>query len=176
MTVRHNAAAHRYEMDTDSGLAIAVYREQGDRMIFTHTEVPPADEGKGFASRLVGAALGRCAQARLQDRAGLQLRRRLRAPASRVRRSARGARAGPLMLMGGGGQNRGPDGPRLRIKLARIAKNAATHAAALTTAAPGEIDQAHRHGPAAQRGEVGEVVGGVDDEAEQRAVQRRRKP
>ena len=57
MTVRHNAAAHRYEMDTDSGLAIAVYHEQGDRMIFTHTEVPRADEGKGFASRLVGAAL-----------------------------------------------------------------------------------------------------------------------
>ena len=57
MTVRHNAAAHRYEMDTDSGLAIAVYREQGDRMVFTHTEVPPEDEGKGFASRLVGAAL-----------------------------------------------------------------------------------------------------------------------
>jgi hypothetical protein len=42
MTVRHNAAAHRYEMDTDSGLAIAVYHEQGDRMVFTHTEVPRA--------------------------------------------------------------------------------------------------------------------------------------
>ena len=102
MTVRHNAAAHRYEMDTDSGLAIAVYREQGDRMVFTHTEVPPEDEGKGFASRLVGAALGRCAQARLQDRAGLQLRRRLRAPASRIRRSVEGPRAsGPLMIMSG---------------------------------------------------------------------------
>lgn len=57
MTVRHNAAAHRYEMETNSGLAIAVYQEQGDSMIFTHTEVPPADEGNGFASVLVGAAL-----------------------------------------------------------------------------------------------------------------------
>ncbi|MBM3648815.1 MAG: N-acetyltransferase [Alphaproteobacteria bacterium] len=57
MAVRHNATARRYEMDTDHGLAIAVYDEQGGRMIFTHTEVPPADEGKGFASRLVGAAL-----------------------------------------------------------------------------------------------------------------------
>ncbi len=55
--VRHNAAAHRYEIDTDNGLAVAVYREQGDRMIFTHTEVPRPDEGKGLASRLVGAAL-----------------------------------------------------------------------------------------------------------------------
>jgi predicted GNAT family acetyltransferase len=57
MTVRHNAAERRYELDTDHGRAIAVYREQGDRAIFTHTEVPPQDEGKGIASRLVRAAL-----------------------------------------------------------------------------------------------------------------------
>ncbi len=55
--VRHNAAEQRYEMATEHGLAIAVYREQGDRMIFTHTEVPPEDEGKGHAARLVGEAL-----------------------------------------------------------------------------------------------------------------------
>ncbi len=57
MTVRHNVSEHRYELDTDHGLAIAVYREQGDRAIFTHTEVPPQDEGKGIASQLVRAAL-----------------------------------------------------------------------------------------------------------------------
>jgi predicted GNAT family acetyltransferase len=57
MTVRHNAAASRYELDTPHGLAIAVYREQGDRAIFTHTEVPPADEGKGIGAQLVLAAL-----------------------------------------------------------------------------------------------------------------------
>lgn len=57
MTMRHNAAESRYELDTDHGLAIAAYREQGDRLIFTHTEVPPADEGKGIATRLVSAAL-----------------------------------------------------------------------------------------------------------------------
>jgi predicted GNAT family acetyltransferase len=57
MTIRHNVAEHRYELDTDHGLAIAVYREQGDRAIFTHTEVPPQDEGKGIASHLVRAAL-----------------------------------------------------------------------------------------------------------------------
>ena len=57
MTVRHNLAEHRYELDTDHGLAIAVYREQGDRAIFTHTEVPPQEEGKGIGSRLVRAAL-----------------------------------------------------------------------------------------------------------------------
>ena len=57
MTVRHNAALGRYELDTPHGLAIAVYRQQGDRRLFTHTEVPPADEGKGVGSKLVRAAL-----------------------------------------------------------------------------------------------------------------------
>ena len=57
MTVRRNAAENRYELDTEHGLAVAVYREQGDRAIFTHTEVPPADEGKGIGARLVRAAL-----------------------------------------------------------------------------------------------------------------------
>ena len=57
MSVRHNAARHRYELDTDNGVALAVYHEQGDRLVFTHTEVPPVDEGKGYASRLVKEAL-----------------------------------------------------------------------------------------------------------------------
>lgn len=57
MSVRHNEAQSRYELDTDHGLAIAVYHRQGDRLVFTHTEVPPADEGRGFASSLVKEAL-----------------------------------------------------------------------------------------------------------------------
>jgi predicted GNAT family acetyltransferase len=56
-TVRHNEAQSRYELETEHGLAIAVYRQQGDRLVFTHTEVPPADEGKGIGARLVRAAL-----------------------------------------------------------------------------------------------------------------------
>ncbi len=55
--VRHNEAESRYELDTEHGTAIAVYRTQGDRRIFVHTETPPPDEGKGIASRLVKAAL-----------------------------------------------------------------------------------------------------------------------
>jgi len=55
--VVHNAALGRYELETEHGLAIAVYQDQGDRRIFSHTEVPPLDEGKGYASRLVGEAL-----------------------------------------------------------------------------------------------------------------------
>jgi predicted GNAT family acetyltransferase len=57
MSVRRNEAASRYELDTEHGLAIAVYREQGDRAIFTHTEVPSAEEGKGVGTCLVQAAL-----------------------------------------------------------------------------------------------------------------------
>jgi predicted GNAT family acetyltransferase len=57
MSVTHNTARNRYEMPTEHGLAVAEYRQQGDRLIFTHTEVPPQDEGKGFAAKVVGAAL-----------------------------------------------------------------------------------------------------------------------
>jgi uncharacterized protein len=56
-TVTHNQDAHRYELASPHGLALAVYVDQGNRRVFTHTEVPPADEGKGFASRLVRGAL-----------------------------------------------------------------------------------------------------------------------
>lgn len=56
-TVMHNEAQGRYELETDHGLAIVVYRRQGDGLIFTHTEVPPADEGKGIGAAIVRAAL-----------------------------------------------------------------------------------------------------------------------
>ena len=57
MSVRHNEAAHRFEFEAPHGLAIAVYRLQGNARVFTHTEVPPQDEGQGIAARLVRAAL-----------------------------------------------------------------------------------------------------------------------
>ncbi len=43
--VTHNEAQGRYELPTEHGLAIAVYQQQGDSLVFVHTEVPPADEG-----------------------------------------------------------------------------------------------------------------------------------
>ena len=55
--VRHNAARGRYELDTPHGLAIAVYHQQGDRLVFTHTEVPPAHEGRGVGTALIRFAL-----------------------------------------------------------------------------------------------------------------------
>ena len=57
MSVRHNEAADRFELEAPHGLAIAVYRPQGNARVFTHTEVPPQDEGQGIAARLVRAAL-----------------------------------------------------------------------------------------------------------------------
>jgi len=57
VTVTHNTALNRYEMKTEHGLALAVYHQQGDRRVFTHTEVPFEDEGKGHASQLVKEAL-----------------------------------------------------------------------------------------------------------------------
>jgi predicted GNAT family acetyltransferase len=55
--VRHNRASSRYELETPHGLAIAVYRQEGDRLLFTHTEVPRDDEGQGLGSQLVRWAL-----------------------------------------------------------------------------------------------------------------------
>ena len=55
--VRHNEAERRYELETEHGLAIAVYRQQGDSLVFVHTEVPRADEGKGIGAQIVRGAL-----------------------------------------------------------------------------------------------------------------------
>jgi uncharacterized protein len=57
MPVRHNAVLSRYELDTEHGLAVAFYRQHGDRRIFTHTEVPSKSEGRGVGSQLVREAL-----------------------------------------------------------------------------------------------------------------------
>ena len=57
MTVTHNVAKQRYELAVDHGVAIAAYRQEGNARIFTHTEVPPEDEGKGIGARIVKAAL-----------------------------------------------------------------------------------------------------------------------
>jgi len=56
-TVRHNEAAHRYEIDIDGVQAIADYQIEGDRQIFTHTYVPPELRGRGLAEALVRQAL-----------------------------------------------------------------------------------------------------------------------
>ncbi len=42
----------RFELDFPGGQAFAVYRSDGDRILVTHTEVPPAFNGRGIGSQL----------------------------------------------------------------------------------------------------------------------------
>ena len=51
-----NAAAHRFEQETEHGTAVLAYTRDDDRLILTHTEVPQADEGEGHGGALVQAA------------------------------------------------------------------------------------------------------------------------
>jgi predicted GNAT family acetyltransferase len=55
--VRHNAAKSRFELEIDGSLALADYRLDGGVMTFTHTESPPALQGRGAASKLIHGAL-----------------------------------------------------------------------------------------------------------------------
>jgi predicted GNAT family acetyltransferase len=55
--VRDNAAAKRFELEAEGGVAVANYRLDGNTMMFTHTETPPQLQGRGIASRLVRGAL-----------------------------------------------------------------------------------------------------------------------
>ena len=58
LAIRDNPDRHRFEVDLgDGSLAIAEYTLPEGKILFTHTEVPPAHEGKGIASRLIRFAL-----------------------------------------------------------------------------------------------------------------------
>ena len=57
VTVRDNAEKHRFEADLGDSIAVAEYIVTPTKMIFSHTEVPPAHEGKGIGSILIKAGL-----------------------------------------------------------------------------------------------------------------------
>jgi len=58
INIRDNVEKQRYESDLGDGtLATAEYHLQPGKIIFTHTEVPAAHEGKGIGSALVRFAL-----------------------------------------------------------------------------------------------------------------------
>jgi predicted GNAT family acetyltransferase/glutaredoxin len=57
-TVADVPEANRYELRLEGRLiGLAAYRHRNGRIAFTHTEVDPSCEGRGFGSRLVAAAL-----------------------------------------------------------------------------------------------------------------------
>lgn len=57
LNVVNNPDAKRFEVSVGGYLAFAEYMMAGNNIIFTHTEVPPAFEGKGVGSKLAKAAL-----------------------------------------------------------------------------------------------------------------------
>lgn len=57
LVVTDNAEARRFEADLGDALAVAEYVRTGDRIAFTHTEVPEAYQGQGVGEKLVRTAL-----------------------------------------------------------------------------------------------------------------------
>ena len=59
VTVQDNPEASRYEARDDSGVVagFAEYERHDDRIVFTHTEVDDAFEGRGVGGALVRGAL-----------------------------------------------------------------------------------------------------------------------
>jgi predicted GNAT family acetyltransferase len=55
--VRDNPAMSRFELELDGSLAFAEYALKDGVMTFTHTESPPALQGRGAASKLIHGAL-----------------------------------------------------------------------------------------------------------------------
>lgn len=57
--VVHNVSQQRFEIALDDGeFAFADYRLDGAGVVFPHTVVPPAHEGRGLASALAKESLG----------------------------------------------------------------------------------------------------------------------
>ena len=50
---------------SDGEVAVLTYRLRAGRLVLTHTEVPPALEGRGIGGKLVLAAIDRARQDRL---------------------------------------------------------------------------------------------------------------
>ncbi len=55
--VIHDKEAHRFTVEVEGMKAVLNYRLQGERMLFLHTGVPPALEGRGIGRALVRAGL-----------------------------------------------------------------------------------------------------------------------
>ena len=67
LAIRDNPDRHRFEADLgDGSFAIAEYTLPEGKIVFTHTEVPPAHEGKGIGSALIRFALAAARERGLQ--------------------------------------------------------------------------------------------------------------
>ncbi len=57
LNVLHNESKNRFEIQINSHTAVLAYATQGKTILFTHTGVPPALEGRGIGSKLVKTGL-----------------------------------------------------------------------------------------------------------------------
>lgn len=64
--VIHNEAEHRFEARLLGELAVCDYERESNRLVFTHTFVPPGLRGRGIAETLVRAALDYARAQKLQ--------------------------------------------------------------------------------------------------------------
>lgn len=56
--VRHDESQQRYVLEVSGKeLGVASYQDDGERRVFTHTEVDPSLEGQGMGSKLVRETL-----------------------------------------------------------------------------------------------------------------------
>lgn len=57
-TVRHDEQQQCYVLEMDGKqLGIASYQQDGERQVFTHTQVDPSLEGQGMGSKLIRESL-----------------------------------------------------------------------------------------------------------------------
>jgi predicted GNAT family acetyltransferase len=67
LIIRDNPERHRFEAELgDGSFAIAEYTLPKGKIMFTHTEVPPAHEGQGIGSALIRFALAAARERGLQ--------------------------------------------------------------------------------------------------------------
>jgi len=55
--VRHDEERHRFELEEDGETGFLTYSQGDGRIIFTHTIVPPALEGRGVGGKIVKTGL-----------------------------------------------------------------------------------------------------------------------
>lgn len=66
MEASHNAAEKLFEIALGADLAVLEYRLAGNQIVFVHTEVPEAFEGRGVAAQLVRAGYAYAREAGLK--------------------------------------------------------------------------------------------------------------
>ncbi|MEH3045805.1 GNAT family N-acetyltransferase [Sphingomonas adhaesiva] len=55
--MRDNRSEQEFVLEVSGHRAVAAYQLEGERIVFTHTVVPPEIEGRGVGSRLIRGAL-----------------------------------------------------------------------------------------------------------------------